>query len=339
MNVLVTGGAGYIGSHIVIELMQAGHSVVIVDNLVNADRKVIDRLETITGQPVEFAEVDVTDEVSLGEVFDAHEFDAVIHMAGLKAVGESVSHPVDYYLNNVGSGATLARVMAKRGVRDLVFSSSATVYGIPDELPLTEESKLSAINPYGRTKLMLEEIFEDVAASEPGWNIILLRYFNPIGAHSSGLIGEDPAGIPNNLLPFVAQVAVGRLDKLEVFGNDWPTRDGTPIRDYIHVADLATGHVAALAKLAENPGVVVYNLGTGDGVTVLEVVAAFEEATGVEIPYEFVGRRDGDAAEAWADASKAERELGWKATRTLVQGCADSWNWQSNNPHGFRDPE
>ena len=336
MNVLVTGGAGYIGSHIVIELTAAGHNVVIADNLVNSDRKVIDRLETIIGHPTTFVQVDITDAIALNDVFDEHSFDSVIHMAGLKAVGESVSRPIDYYLNNIGSGAVLARVMANHGVRNLVFSSSATVYGIPDELPLTEESTLSAINPYGRTKLILEEMFRDVAASEPGWNIILLRYFNPIGAHSSGLIGEDPAGIPNNLLPFVAQVAVGRLEKLSVFGDDWPTPDGTPIRDYIHVFDLATGHVAALAKLAEDPGVVVYNLGTGRGVSVLEVVAAFEKATGVEIPYEIVGRRDGDAAEAWADVSKAERELGWKATKTLVEGCADSWNWQSNNPHGFK---
>lgn len=336
MNVLVTGGAGYIGSHTVVELLEAGHNVIVVDNLINSKEEAIRRVEEITGKQVAFYRVDLLHKKALEDVFEQHDMDAVIHFAALKAVGESVEKPLEYYHNNLTGTIHLLEVMRQYGVKNLVFSSSATVYGEENQPPLREDmNRGDATNPYGRTKLMMEQIMEDLHRADPSWNIALLRYFNPVGAHPSGRIGEDPLGIPNNLLPYVSQVAVGRLPYLRVFGNDYETRDGTPIRDYIHVVDLAVGHLLALEKLQEGTGVVIYNLGTGEGSTVLEVVQAFERAAGKTIPYEITGRRAGDLPVSYADPSKAERELNWKAERDLDEMCLDTWRWQSQNPEGY----
>jgi len=334
MNILVTGGAGYIGSHTCLELLQAGYQVVVVDNLVNSKEESLRRVQKLAGKALEFHRVDLLDQPALEAVFARSLIDAVIHFAGLKAVGESVTIPLRYYHNNITGTVTLCEVMQKYNVKNLVFSSSATVYGVPRTVPITEDFPLSATNPYGRTKLMIEEILRDVAAVQ-SWNVALLRYFNPVGAHASGQIGEDPNGIPNNLVPFIAQVAVGKLPELAVFGNDYATHDGTGVRDYIHVTDLALGHLKALEKLALNPGVVTYNLGTGRGYSVLEVVVAFEQACGRKIPYRIVSRRPGDVASSYADPTKAKRELGWSATRGIAEMCADAWRWQSGNPDGY----
>ncbi len=337
MKILVTGGAGFIGSHTCVELLNAGHAVTVVDNLCNSSRESLRRVAKIAGKPLSFHRVDIRKRAALDAVFKKDgPFDAVVHFAALKAVGESTRIPLTYYGNNINGTITLCEVMAENGCRNIVFSSSATVYGDPASVPIREDFPTpGATNPYGSTKLMMEQIFRDVQKADPAWNIVILRYFNPIGAHPSGLIGEDPAGIPNNLLPFVAQVAVGRRPSLAVYGNDYPTRDGTGIRDYIHVVDLAVGHVKAIEKLAVNPGLVIYNLGTGNGYSVLEVVAAFEKASGRKISYTLQPRRPGDIAECWADPSKAAKELGWKAQRGLDVMCEDAWRWQSTNPNGF----
>lgn len=335
MKVLVTGGAGYIGSHAVVELIAAGHEVVILDNLSNAKPEAVRRVSAITQREIPFVQGDIRDRETLRRLFAAHDLDAVMHFAGLKAVGESVEKPLAYYDNNVTGSLTLFEVMGEAGCKSIIFSSSATVYGDPASVPIREDFPTSATNPYGRSKLMIEEMLRDLAASDPTWRVVLLRYFNPVGAHESGMIGEDPNGIPNNLVPYIAQVAIGRLPRLRVFGGDWPTRDGTGVRDYIHVVDLARGHVAALAWLGRSRGVGIFNLGTGRGYSVLEMVRAFAEASGRDIPYEIVGRRPGDIAECYADPSLAERELGWRAERTLAQMCADSWRWQSMNPEGY----
>lgn len=329
MNILVTGGAGYIGSHTCVELSAAGHEVVIVDNLSNSKLSAVRRTEQIAGKPFRFVEADLRDGAALRAVFAAHAIDAVIHFGGLKAVGESVAQPLRYYDNNVQGSLVLFETMREFGVKTLVFSSSATVYGDPHAVPIFEDFPLSATNPYGRSKLMIEEILRDLAKSDPTWRIALLRYFNPVGAHASGLIGEDPNGIPNNLLPFIAQVAEGRRAELSVFGQDYPTPDGTGVRDYIHVTDLAIGHVKMLAKLDDGPGVYTYNLGTGRGTSVLEMVNAFERASGKTVPIKFAPRRAGDVAQCYADASLAEKELDWKATRHIDDMCVDTWRWQS----------
>lgn len=337
-KILVTGGAGYIGSHTCIELLEAGHDIVVVDNLDNSSEEALARVREITGRELTFHRLDLVDRDALDRLFDEHAFDSVVHFAGLKAVGESTQIPLRYYENNLIGTINLLRVMDDQGVRDLVFSSSATVYGEPETVPITEDARLGATNPYGRTKLFIEEICRDVAAAPvegAPWRIILLRYFNPVGAHPSGRIGEDPTGIPNNLLPFIMQVAVGRREKLSVFGNDYPTPDGTGVRDYIHVVDLAQGHLAALERLDEIEGCVAVNLGTGRGYSVLEMIAAARNAVGKEIPYEVVGRRPGDASTVYADPSRALDVLGWKASRGLKEICADSWHWQSSNPEGF----
>ncbi|GAB3539436.1 UDP-glucose 4-epimerase GalE [Arthrobacter tecti] len=335
MKILVTGGSGYIGSHTTLALLEAGHDVVVVDNLYNSSEAALKRVEELAGRQLTFHKVDLLDEHALDAVFDAEPIDAVVHFAGLKAVGESVERPLFYYHNNVGGTLNLLRVMDRHDVRTLVFSSSATVYGAPEEVPLIEKMPLDATNPYGRTKEQIEDILSDVGAADGRWNIALLRYFNPVGAHESGRIGEDPTGIPNNLLPFVAQVAVGRREKVMVFGNDYPTPDGTGIRDYIHVVDLAGGHVAALSYLTTHSGVHRWNLGTGNGSSVLEVLAAFSTAAGHQIPYEFAPRRPGDAAVSYADPSSALADLGWSAHRSLDQMCEDHWRWQKNNPQGY----
>ncbi len=335
MNILVTGGAGYIGSHTCVELLQAGHQVIVVDNLSNSKEEALHRVQALTGRPLTFYRVDLRDRQALEAVFAAAHVDAVIHFAGLKAVGESVALPLMYYHNNITGTVTLCQVMAEHGVKTLVFSSSATVYGDPPFVPITEDAPLAPTNPYGRTKYFIEEILRDLHRADPEWRISLLRYFNPVGAHPSGQIGEDPAGIPNNLMPYVAQVAVGKLPELQVFGNDYPTPDGTGIRDYIHVVDLAIGHLAALDKLAEKPGVITHNLGTGRGYSVLEVVRTFEQASGRKIPFKIVGRRPGDVAVSYADPTRARNELGWAAQRDLFDMCADTWRWQSNNPRGY----
>ncbi len=335
MRILVTGGAGYIGSHTCVELLQAGYDVVVVDNLSNSKEDALRRVEAIAGKRVEFHQVDLLDEAGLEAVFARSPVEAVVHFAGLKAVGESVAQPLRYYHNNVTGTLVLLEVMGAHGVKDIVFSSSCTVYGEPAKVPITEDFPLSTTNPYGRTKLIIEDILRDLYAADPSWNAALLRYFNPVGAHPSGRIGEDPNGIPNNLVPYIAQVAVGRLSQLSVFGGDYPTPDGTGVRDYIHVVDLAIGHIKALEKLRQKPGVVAYNLGTGQGCSVLEVVAAFERASGRKIPYQTVARRPGDVALTYADPSKANRELGWQAARGLDEMCADVWRWQSNNPNGY----
>jgi UDP-glucose 4-epimerase len=335
MKVLVTGGAGYIGSHTCLELLQAGHEVVVVDNLSNSKEESLRRVQELAGASLAFHRVDLLDTEALDAVFAGARIDAVIHFAGLKAVGESVRIPLRYYHNNITGTLNLCEVMAAHGVKNLVFSSSATVYGDPQGVPITEDFPLSATNPYGRSKLMIEEILRDLHASDPAWNIALLRYFNPVGAHPSGRIGEDPNGIPNNLLPYVAQVSVGKLPVLRVFGSDYPTPDGTGIRDYIHVVDLALGHLKTLDRLTTNPGVVTYNLGTGRGYSVLEMIAAFENASGRQIPYEIAARRPGDVAESYADPTKAQAELGWRASRGIEEMCADTWRWQSANPLGY----
>ncbi|MDH4094092.1 MAG: UDP-glucose 4-epimerase GalE [Betaproteobacteria bacterium] len=338
MKILVTGGAGYIGSHTCVELMQAGNAVVVLDNLCNSHRAVIGRIASIVGRAPEFVMGDVRDLPALRNTFDRHGFDAVVHFAGLKAVGESFERPVDYYDNNVQGTLNLCRAMAAANVSTLVFSSSATVYGSLVPVPIREDAPLGPTNPYGHSKLMIERILEDLAASERGrWHIALLRYFNPVGAHPSGLIGEDPQGIPNNLMPNIAQVAVGVREKLRVFGGDYPTRDGTGVRDYVHVVDLARGHLAALQGLQRLQRGFTVNLGTGRGTTVLEAVCAFERASQRRIPYEVAPRRPGDVAECYADASLAERMLGWRAILSIDDMCRDAWRWQSGNPRGFRD--
>lgn len=342
--VLVTGGAGFIGSHTVVELLQNGYQVVIVDDLSNASEKVLDRIDTIVGEDaaerLTFYRADVNDRVALECIFDSNPIDRVIHFAGFKAVGESVVKPIEYYTNNLGNTLTLVDVMREHGCKSIIFSSSATVYGDPDSLPLTEASpKKNATNPYGWTKWMIEQILTDLHTADPEWNVVLLRYFNPIGAHPSGLMGEDPKGIPNNLVPYVAQVAVGKREAVQVYGNDYPTPDGTGVRDYIHVCDLASGHVSALRWMNGREGVEVFNLGTGTGSSVLDVIHAFSKACGKELPYVIRERRGGDIAANWCDASKAEREMGWKAQYDLADMCRDSWNWQSRNPNGFADAE
>ena len=338
MSILVTGGAGFIGSHTVVELQNAGFDVVVADNLSNANEKVIGRIEALTGKKVPFYKADIRDREALGQIFDREPIDACIHFAGLKAVGESVAKPWEYYENNISGTLILVDVMRRHGVKNIIFSSSATVYGDPQEIPITENCpKGTCTNPYGWTKSMLEQILTDLQKADPEWNVVLLRYFNPIGAHQSGTIGEDPKGIPNNLMPFITQVAVGKREYLNVFGDDYPTHDGTGVRDYIHVVDLALGHVAALQKIRENAGLKVYNLGTGVGYSVLDIVHAFEEANGVKIPYVIAPRRPGDIATLVADPGKAYREMDWKTRYSIVDMCADSWNWQKNNPNGYED--
>ncbi|MDO9101880.1 MAG: UDP-glucose 4-epimerase GalE [Candidatus Nitrotoga sp.] len=327
--ILVTGGTGYIGSHTVVELMLAGFEILIVDNFCNSKTTVLDRIERIVGRRPGFVEADIRDRQTMQGLFARHHFDAVIHFAGLKAVGESVAQPLRYYDNNVYGSLVLFEMMAEAQVKTLVFSSSATVYGDPATVPILENFPLGATNPYGRSKQMVEEVLRDLAIADPSWRIALLRYFNPVGAHESGLIGEDPTDIPNNLLPYIAQVAQGQREMLSIYGDDYPTVDGTGMRDYIHVVDLAIGHVKTLEKLIDQTGVVTYNLGTGRSNSVLEMVRAFEQASGRKIPYKIVGRRPGDIAICYADTTLAERDLGWKAERTITQMCADSWRWQS----------
>lgn len=337
MAVLVTGGACYIGIHTVVELQNAGYDVVVLDNLSNASEKALDRVSKITGKPVKFYKADILDRDALNDIFDKETIESCIHFAGLKAVGESVVKPWEYYENNIAGTLTLVDVMRKHNVKNIIFSSSATVYGDPAQIPITEECpKGQCTNPYGWTKSMLEQVLTDIQKADPEWNVMLLRYFNPIGAHKSGTIGENPNGIPNNLMPYITQVAVGKLKELGVFGNDYDTPDGTGVRDYIHVVDLAKGHVKALKKIGENPGLAIYNLGTGKGYSVLDIVKNFEAATGVKIPYVIKPRRAGDIATCYCDASKAEKELGWKAENGIREMCEDSWRWQSANPDGYR---
>lgn len=335
MKVLVTGGMGYIGSHTCIQMIQSGMTPVIFDNLYNSKSTVLDRIEKVSGVRPEFILGDVTDKHALDAVFANHDIDAVIHFAGLKAVGESVSIPLKYYENNVHGTLVLVQAMQDAGVKSLIFSSSATVYGDPERVPIVESFPTSATNPYGRSKLMVEECLADFQKVNPEWSISLLRYFNPVGSHPSGELGEDPQGIPNNLMPFVAQVAVGRREYLSVFGSDYPTKDGTGVRDYIHVVDLADGHLAALNKVGSKQGLHIYNLGTGQGYSVLDMVKAFEAAAGVAVPYQLVERRPGDIAQCWADPSKAKNELQWEASRTLEDMTQDTWRWQSTNPQGY----
>ena len=333
MAILVTGGAGFIGSHTCVEMLNAGYEVIVVDNLCNASEEAIRRVEKITGKNVTFYKADIRDKEALDQIFDKESVECVIHFAGLKAVGESVAKPLEYYQNNIAG-----TLMRNHNVKNIIFSSSATVYGDPAFIPITEECpKGTCTNPYGWTKWMLEQILTDLHKADPEWNVVLLRYFNPIGAHESGLMGEDPKGIPNNLLPYIAQVAIGKLECLGVFGDDYDTPDGTGVRDYIHVVDLALGHVKAIEKLNDNPGIAIYNLGTGNGYSVLDIVKNFEAATGIHIPYVIKARRPGDIATCYCDASKAERELHWKAERDLKTMCADSWRWQKNNPNGYDD--
>ncbi|MBR2213035.1 MAG: UDP-glucose 4-epimerase GalE [Eubacterium sp.] len=335
-KILVTGGAGYIGSHTVVELLDNGYDVVVVDNLSNSSKESLNRVEQITGKTVKFYENDIADMDAMDKIFEENDIDAVIHFAGLKAVGESVEKPLEYYKNNISGTLNMCEVMRKHNVKNIIFSSSATVYGDPETVPITEECpKGTCTNPYGWTKSMLEQILMDFNVADPEWNVILLRYFNPIGAHKSGMIGEDPNGIPNNLMPYITKVATKQLEKLNVWGNDYPTPDGTGVRDYIHVVDLAKGHVKALEKIVENPGVKIYNLGTGKGYSVLEVVENFKEASGVDVPYVIGPRRPGDIAECYADPSLAKEELGWEAEFGIREMCADSWNWQKNNPSGY----
>ena len=337
MSILVTGGAGYIGSHTCIELLEAGYQVVVVDNLCNSSKKSLERVQEITGKELTFYQDDLLDSEALDAIFQRESIDAVIHFAGLKAVGESVQKPLEYYHNNLTGTFILLEKMKKYQVKNFVFSSSATVYGSPKSVPIREDFPLSATNPYGHTKLILEEVLTDVHTADPAFNVILLRYFNPIGAHRSGRIGENPKGIPNNLLPYITQVAIGKLPKINVFGDDYDTPDGTGVRDYIHVVDLAKGHVKAIEKLKENPGVEIYNLGTGIGYSVLDIIHNFEKACGRKLPYEVTARRPGDIAECYADCSKAKKELGWEAQYTLKDMCEDSWRWQKNNPNGYED--
>ena len=338
MKILVTGAAGYICSHTVIELQNAGHTPIILDNLYNASEKVLDRIGNITGKRPPFYNVDIRDREGLEKVFDAEKPDAVIHFAGLKAVGESVHKPWEYYDNNITGTLTLVDVMRKHNCKNIIFSSSATVYGDPAFVPITEECpKGQCTNPYGWTKSMLEQVLTDIQFADKDWNVILLRYFNPIGAHKSGTMGENPNGIPNNLMPYITQVAVGKLEKLHVFGNDYDTPDGTGVRDYIHVVDLAKGHVCALKKFAPGSGLSIYNLGTGIGYSVLDIVKNFEDANGITIPYVIDKRREGDIATCYCSAAKAEKDLGWKAQYNMHDMCEDSWRWQKNNPNGYDD--
>ncbi|MCD8357020.1 MAG: UDP-glucose 4-epimerase GalE [Clostridia bacterium] len=338
MTILITGGAGYIGSHTVIELQQAGHEVVVVDNLWNASEKSLQRVEEITGKNVPFYQVDIRDRAGMEKVMAQYAFDCCIHFAGLKAVGESVAKPLEYYDNNISGTLVLLDVLRNHGCKNIIFSSSATVYGNPAVIPITEECpKGQCTNPYGQTKSMIEQIMMDMQKADPEWNVVLLRYFNPIGAHPSGKIGEDPNGIPNNLMPYITQVAVGKRTELGVFGNDYDTPDGTGVRDYIHVVDLANGHVKALSAIEKKCGLAIYNLGTGQGYSVLDVVRAFEEANGLTIPYSIQPRRAGDIATCYSDPAKAEKELGWTAQYGIQDMCRDSWNWQKNNPNGYRD--
>ena len=338
MKILVTGGAGYIGSHTCVELLNAGYDVVVVDNLYNASAKALDRVREITGKDLTFYEADVLDAPKMDEIFKKEQVDCVIHFAGLKAVGESVVKPLEYYKNNINGTLVLCEAMRKNGCKNIIFSSSATVYGNPAFIPITEECpKGTPTNPYGWTKWMIEQILTDLHTADPEWNVILLRYFNPIGAHKSGLMGEDPKGIPNNLLPYVAQVAIGKLKCLGVFGDDYDTPDGTGVRDYIHVVDLAAGHVKAINKIKENPGVKIYNLGTGKGYSVLDVVKAFSKACGHDVPYEIKPRRAGDISTCYSDAALAKKELGWEAKYDIDEMCEDSWRWQTMNPNGYED--
>ncbi len=334
-TILVTGGAGYIGSHTVLELLNENYKVIILDNLSNSSRESLNRVKEITGKDLTFYKADLLNYDALENIFNRHTFDTVIHFAGLKAVGESVEIPIDYYDNNITGTLNLIKVMIKYSIKNIVFSSSATVYGEPDSVPITETFPLSATNPYGRTKLFIEEILKDLYISDKGWNIALLRYFNPVGAHFSGQIGEDPNGIPNNLMPFISQVAVGKREKLSVFGDDYDTVDGTGVRDYIHVTDLSLGHLKAVEKIETKPGLVIYNLGTGNGYSVLEVVEAFETHSDKKINYEIIERRTGDIASCYADPTKASKELNWKAERGIEEMCRDSWKWQSENPNGY----
>jgi len=336
--ILVTGGAGFIGSHTVLELLQAGHEVVVVDNLSNASPVALQRVAELTGREAVLEVADIRDRQAMARILAQYQPRAVIHFAGLKAVGESVEKPLLYYQNNIGGTCVLLEEMERAGCRTIVFSSSATVYGDPQALPIREDFPTGATNPYGRTKLFIEEMLRDLHRAQPEWNIAILRYFNPIGAHPSGRIGEDPSGIPNNLFPFITQVAVGRRDCLQVFGNDYPTVDGTGVRDYIHVVDLALGHLRALERLERGGGLVCVNLGTGQGYSVLQMVEAFSRVNGIDIPYRIVERRPGDIAACWADPGLAEKELGWKAERGLDDMCRDGWNWQKNNPNGYGDP-
>lgn len=337
MKILVTGGAGYIGSHTTLALLEAGYEVVVLDNLCNSSAESLHRVERICGKAPVFVQGDIRDRALLDEIFANYSIEAVLHFAGLKAVGESVREPLSYYENNVAGSVTLCQSMAAAGVFRLVFSSSATVYGEPAQMPISEDCPTGIpTNPYGRSKLMVEDVLRDLAVADSRWSIALLRYFNPVGAHESGLIGEDPNGIPNNLLPYVAQVAIGKLKELSVFGNDYPTADGTGVRDYIHVVDLADGHLKALQRISSRPGLNVWNLGTGKGYSVLEMVQAFEQVSGRPVPYRIVARRSGDIAECWANPHKAERELGWKAERGLQMMMEDAWRWQSLNPQGYK---
>ncbi|KEZ48803.1 UDP-glucose 4-epimerase GalE [Metabacillus indicus] len=335
MSILVTGGAGYIGSHTCIELLNANYEIIILDNFSNSSMESLNRVKELTGKTFKVYDIDLLDREGVDNVFEENDIEAVVHFAGLKAVGESVEKPIYYYYNNITGTLILTEIMQKHGVHNLVFSSSATVYGVPEEVPISEGFPLSATNPYGRTKLMIEEILGDLYVSNNEWSIACLRYFNPIGADKSGLIGEDPKGIPNNLMPYITQVATGKLPELKVFGNDYPTTDGTGVRDYIHVVDLAKGHIKALEKIQSATGVEAYNLGTGKGYSVLELVTAFEKASGQKIPYSIVSRRPGDIAECFADPTKAEKELGWKAEKNLDEMCLDSWRWQEKNPDGY----
>ena len=338
MAILVTGGAGFIGSHTCVELQESGYDVVVLDNLCNSSEKSLERVEAITGKKVTFYKGDILDRDILGRILEKEDIECCIHFAGLKAVGESVQKPWEYYYNNISGTLTLVDEMRKHGVKNIIFSSSATVYGDPAQIPITEECpKGQCTNPYGWTKSMLEQILTDMQKADPEWNVILLRYFNPIGAHPSGTMGENPSGIPNNLMPYITQVAVGKLKELSVFGNDYDTPDGTGVRDYIHVMDLANGHVAALKKIKEKAGLCIYNLGTGVGYSVLDIVKNFEEANHVKIPYVIKPRRAGDIATCYADASKAKRELGWEAKYGIRKMCEDSWRWQKNNPNGYGD--
>ena len=338
MSILVTGGAGYSGSHSCVELLEAGYEVVVVDNLYNASPKAIERVEEITGKKVKFYNVDMLDKEAMNEIFERESIDSVIHFAGYKAVGESVRKPLEYYHNNITGTLLLCDVMRNHGVKNIIFSSSATVYGDPAFVPITEDCPKGQItNPYGQTKGMLEQILTDLHVSDPEWNVVLLRYFNPIGAHKAGIIGEDPKGIPNNLVPYIAQVAVGKLEKLGVFGDDYDTPDGTGVRDYIHVVDLARGHVKAMKKFEDKPEVRIYNLGTGNGYSVLQVLHAFEKACGKTLPYEVKDRRPGDIATCYADPAKAKAELGWEAEYGIDEMCEDSWRWQSTNPNGYNE--
>ncbi len=336
MKILLSGGAGYIGSHTCVELLNEGHEVVVVDNLSNSSAQSLERVQIITGKSLFFYQNDLLDRPALASIFNDHEIDAVIHFAGLKAVGESVEVPLRYFQNNVTGTLVLLEIMNQFNVKKIVFSSSATVYGTPDRLPIREDFPLSVANPYGRTKLMIEDIFRDLYQSDSSWDIALLRYFNPVGAHESGLIGEDPRGIPNNLMPYISRVAVKQLPHVNVFGNDYDTPDGTGVRDYIHVVDLAKGHIRALPKLFDNPGIVIYNLGTGKGYSVLEMISSFEKASEQTIPWQAVSRRPGDIAACWADPSKAYHELNWKADKSLDDMCRDNWRWQKMNPDGYR---